>query len=498
MEVPEMKILFMAAEADPFVKMGGLGDVAGSLPQALRALSQKGKNGEPTSDGGADVRLVIPFHGVISRQDHVFRPAGSFSVPHPGGSIRAEAFETDLNGLPVYLISGPPIPKEAPVYSTDASVDGLKYTFFSLAALKLTQILGWAPDIIHANDWHTAPAIYALSLKLNAFNINAATLLGLHNLPYLGVGAGPGLEAFGLPPASGSLLPKWARQLPLPLGLLTTDHIVTVSPTYAQEILTPEFGSGLEDFLNTRLDSISGILNGIDVSYWDPEKDPAIEANYSKDSLSLRMANKTALVRELSLNLDPKIPLLAMISRMDPQKGVDLVPGALRALKNTEWQAVILGTGVPELEKAMRGLETEFPKRVRAVIRFDTKLSRRIYSGADALLIPSRYEPCGLAQMVAMRYGCVPVARSTGGLRDTIRDYSQAGESTGFLFKQASSKDLAGTLQRMLQVYAEPQAWQELQKHGMSQDFSWERSAREYLNLYQILTAKKKATETDL
>jgi len=481
-----MKILYMAAEADPFVKVGGLGDVAGSLPQALRAFSQAGED-EPDSCECPDIRLVIPFHGAISEKDYDLRPAGTFSVPHPGGSIRADAFETDLNGLPVYLISGPPIPKEAPVYSTDASVDGLKYTYFSLAALKLTEKLGWAPDIIHANEWHTAPAIYALSLKLQSYNINPATLLGLHNLPYLGVGAGPGLEAFGLPPARGSLLPEWSQQLPLPLGLLTTDQIVTVSPTYAQEILTPEFGSGLDDFLKTRSDSISGILNGIDMSSWDPEKDPAIEANFSGDSLSLRRFNKTVLAREFGLDPDPQIPLLAMISRLDHQKGIDLVPGALRALKDFEWQAIILGTGVPELEKVAREFEAEFPRQARAIIRFDPNLSRRIFAGADILLIPSRYEPCGLAQMEAMRYGCVPVARSTGGLRDTILDYDHSEQSTGFLFKEASSEDLAERLRCSLQVYKDSQAWQELQKRGMSQDFSWERSVREYLGLYKSI-----------
>jgi starch synthase len=312
-------------------------------------------------------------------------------------------------------------------------------------------------------------------------------ILGVHNLPYLGAGADSALEAFNLPPAVGSRLPKWAQHMPLPLGLLAADRIVTVSPTYSREILTPEFGSGLHQFLRTRSDRISGILNGIDMERWNPETDSALVANFNQEELTARAANKAALQKEFDLQADDRIPLLAIISRLDPQKGIDLVPDALRQIRRMAWQAIILGTGSPELEEAVRRLEGEFPDRVRAAIRFDGILSRRMYAGADALMIPSRYEPCGLTQMIAMRYGCVPVARATGGLRDTILDYQESPESTGFLFKKASSPALAGALRRALKVYNDRDAWSSLQKRGMSQDFSWERSAREYLKLYQSI-----------
>ena len=498
MKKSSLRILFLAAEADPFIKIGGLGDVAGSLPVALRSLSpllsssvSEEKNEALESDIAMeiDVRLAIPLHGAIQRQAYPLEQVATFNVHHIDGPIQAEAYTIVTNRLPVYFIGGPLIPPDAPVYSADASADGLKFTFFSLAVLELARTLNWHPHIVHANDWHTAPAIY--SYKLNQeqsdFYYNTATVLGLHNLPYLGVGAGPALNAFGLPPAKQSTLPEWAKNMPLPLGLLSADHIVATSPTYAQEILTAEFGSGLQEFLSTRANSITGILNGIDVQRWDPSTDPHLITNYTSTNLSARQENKTALQRELGLTPDPYLPVFAMITRMDNQKGVDLVPGALRQVAGQPWQVVILGTGDPVLEASARLLETDYPDQVRAVIRFDAALSHRIYAGADALLIPSRYEPCGLTQMLAMRYGCVPIARATGGLRDTIQDYNQATGSTGFLFNDPTSKSLAEALDRALHVYANREEWHGLQRRGMAQDFSWASSARQYLSLYLSL-----------
>jgi len=485
-----LRVLFLAAEADPLVKVGGLGDVAGSLPLALRSFS--------TNDGQAlqvDARLAIPFHGGIRLEDYPVKQVCSFTVPHQSGPLLAEALLVEVNGLPVYLIRGPLIQPDFPIYTSDAYADGLKFTFFSLASLELTRQLHWAPDILHANDWHTAPAVYALSrIKRGVpFFRNTASLLGLHNLPYMGWGAGPALHEFGLPPASGSALPWWAQDMPLGMGLLTADRLVAVSPSYAREILTPEFGVGLEGFLLTRQASLSGILNGLDRSRWDPETDNSLEANYNAASLEARQANKSSLQRELGLPPGPRRPLLAMVTRLDYQKGVDLLPEALRLLAATPidagqpWQVVILGTGDPAIESAVRRLEAEFPLRVRAAIGFDAALSRRIYASADMLLLPSRYEPCGMAQMIAMRYGCVPVACATGGLKDTIQDYSHSADSTGFLFNGATAEGLAEALLRALQTYANPLAWNGLQQRGMARDFSWLRSARQYLDLYQTL-----------
>jgi starch synthase len=390
------------------------------------------------------------------------------------------------------------ITKDEQIYHSDASLDGPKFTLFSLAALELARHLDWVPDILHANDWHTALSIYALRQRRHEdrFFNKTITLIGVHNMPYLGVGAGNALASFGLSPAYGSMLPWWAQDMPLPLGLLSADHIVTVSPSYAQEMLTPDFASGLHDFLQSRSQNITGILNGLDTLRWDPATDSALTANYSLDSLDARRANKTALQNELGLTIDPSIPLLCMVTRLDPQKGVDLLPNALRQAADFTWQVVILGTGDPALEGTMRTLEASFPNRIRAAIRFDTRLSRRIYSAADAILIPSRYEPCGLTQMIGMRYGCIPIAHATGGLRDTVLDYTDFDQSTGFLFHGLTSESLAAVIRRTLHVYAQPELWQGLQMRSMQKDFSWENSAKKYLNLYLSLIASSRGKKS--
>jgi starch synthase len=266
---------------------------------------------------------------------------------------------------------------------------------------------------------------------------------------------------------------------------------VAVSPGYADEILTPEFGSGLHEFLHTRRDSISGILNGIQPANWDPETDQEIPARFSVASLPLRAGNKSALQREVGLADEPHTMLFGLISRLVHQKGVDLALSALQRIGDQNWQAIILGTGEPEIEVEARRLQEAYPDRVRSAILFDPAFSRRIYAGADVMLIPSRYEPCGLTQMIAMRYGCVPVARATGGLRDTIQDYSQTKTGTGFLFQDPTPEAMVEALQRTLQVYQDKRRWQGLQRRGMRRDFSWERSAQDYLQTYVSLLNRR-------
>jgi starch synthase len=280
-------------------------------------------------------------------------------------------------------------------------------------------------------------------------------------------------------------LPSWAASLPLPMGLAAADRIVAVSPGYAGEILTEEFGAGLDGYLHNRSDVISGILNGLDLEAWDPETDKALHTNFALGSLKDRQANKLALQNTLGFLKDPKMPLLGMITRMDYQKGIDMAIEALAAIADQEWQAVILGTGDPQQEGAAAQLAQQFPEKVRAVLRFDGQLARQIYAGADMHLIPSRYEPCGLTQMIAMRYGCVPLGRATGGLRDTIIDYHQSpATSTGFLYEGASGQALADAIVRGLGVYYDGRRWQGLQRRGMKQDFSWEKAARLYYDKY--------------
>lgn len=473
-----INVLFLAAEADPFIRIGGLGEVASALPLALKKI------------GDINIRLVLPLHGIIQRQGLDLKLEATFDVPSARGNIKTQALSTNYNGLPIYFITGAYILPDAPVYSSDTYRDGLKYTYFSLAALYLAKTLGWQVDILHANDWHTAAAIYALKKQLVPGNWETTTILSIHNLPYLGNKAGPALSAFNLPPSNDPALPAWARHLPLPLGLLTTDQIVAVSPSYAREIQSAEFGSGLHTFLRTQSRKISGILNGLNTRQWDPASDRYLVQNYTPECMTSRLENKIALQKEFNLQSDPRIPLLGLVSRMDPQKGIDLLPNALRLIQKQKWQVIILGTGVPEIEAAARQLSREYPQRVRSAIRFDAVLSHRIYAGSDAFLIPSRYEPCGLTQMISMRYGCIPIARSTGGLRDTITDYRHGNGRTGFLFSKATPHALAAAIRRALKIYSHPIEWKEMQLNGMLQDFSWENSARKYIQLYQQLVAE--------
>ncbi len=487
-----INVLFLASEAEPFVKVGGLGDVAGSLPRALRGLNQA--TGE--AQGKLDVRLVIPFHPAINKDAYTPVFVAEFPIHTLDGDILARAYSIDLDGLPVYLIGGTPIDNETAVYSVDFAADGYKYVFFSMAALALVRELDWKPDILHANDWHTAAAVYSMALQrpIDSFFRHTASVLTVHNLPYLGSFTSPALDAFGLPPAVDSNLPIWAQHMALPLGLLTADYIVAVSPGYSMEIKTKEFGSGLATFLSAHDEKITGILNGLDTSKWDPATDGELAARFDFNNLAKRSINKSFLQDELGLEIDPLIPLLAMVTRMDPQKGVDLAVDALRVLLQSDdehlphFQAVFLGTGSPILEDSARKLEQDYPDRIRARILYSDQLSRHIYAGADALLMPSRYEPCGLSQMIAMHYGCVPIARATGGLSDSIKDPADSDDCTGFLFKKATSTALAVAIKRALKMYLhQPKHWQELRIHGMHQDFSWDRSAQQYLHCYRML-----------
>lgn len=482
-----LKVLFLASEAAPLVKVGGLGDVAGSLPVALRRLSAPELTGRPL-----DVRLVLPFHNVIKEKFRQPQLAAEFKLVVPHGEIPVLVYMTQVADLPVYLIDGPPIAPDNRVYAVDALLDGEKYVFFSLAALEMTRCLLWKPDIIHANDWHTSAALYALAQRRKSDPIYKSmhSLLSVHNLPFMGKDAEPAVASYGLPRSRDKHLPVWARQFPLPLGLQCADLINAVSPGYAKEILTPEFGCGLQDFLKTRQDVLTGILNGLDPVDWDPMTDEVIVSNYDRASLGLKEPNKAALQAEFDLPVKPEVPLLVMVTRMDQQKGVDIAIEGLRLAADLDWQAIILGTGDSMLETSCRSLELEFPERVRALIRFDVNLSRKMYAGGDILLMPSRYEPCGLAQMIAMRYGTVPLARATGGLRDTIMDDPTLASSTGFLFEDARPEAFAESLRRAIYVFPDRETWSQIQGQGMEQDFSWEKSALEYAELYYKLAGR--------
>ena len=469
-----MKVLFLAAEAAPFVKVGGLGDVAGSLPGALAAL-------------GHDVRLALPGYGAIDWASHRPDLRARFVVPRDGTAFAGEAWETSSDGVPVYLLTGPPIPKDERIYGNSIDEDAPKFLFFSLAALAACRELGWQPDVVHANDWHTGPAVYRLATSpaSDDFFRDTATLYTIHNLPYTGRGAGRFLAEWGFGSSDRLfLLPEWARDSLLGIGLATADVLTTVSPTYALEIRTPEGGYGLDGALRARSDRLHGVLNGIDTRSWNPATDRAVQARFDADTIEERMVDRAALREEAGLDADERAPLLGMVSRLDSQKGFDIALPALRRWLDSGGQLVVLGTGDDAIERELASLELGWRGRASIRLRFDPPYSRRIFAGADAVLIPSRYEPCGLTQMIAMRYGAVPVARRTGGLADTITDAGEP-DGTGILFDGYDSASVLHALERAVRVYAERDEWRELQRRGMKTDFSWGRSASEYEALYR-------------
>ena len=478
--VRPLKVLFLAAEAAPWVQVGGLGEMAGSLAPSL--ASRK-----------VDLRLAIPLYPWLSLADLDPGPRIEFGVPGPDAVAVAGLVPARQGGTWVWWIDGDPIRKARSVYS-DPSEDAPRFLFFVRAALEACRALGWRPDVVHLHDWHTAAGAVAI-LKMRGtdpFWSGARTLVTIHNLPYLGVGGEAGVRAWGWARDADTRLPDWARGLPLPVGLSAADRISTVSPTYAQEIQTPESGAGLSDFLQQRSSDLTGILNGIDTQRWDPATDSALEARYSRKDVDPRRVNKAGLRQELGLPTASPAPLLGMITRMDPQKGVDLVLRALEALRGEPWELVLLGSGNADLEALAKAFHSRHPDRMALRIGFDLGLSRRIYSAADVLLVPSRYEPCGVAQMIAMRYGALPLVRATGGLKDTVRDADERG-GTGFVFGPADADALAACVLRALTALRDRKRWRTMQLRAMAQDFSWARSAAEYLALYRSLPASPAA-----
>jgi starch synthase len=476
-----LNILFLAAEANPFIKVGGLADVAGALPGALRALNSDGKKREKL-----DVRLVLPFHRRIQTDYPNISPFADFHIYRYGIKLKVNAYKIIKDGVPAYFIGGDPISKAEDVYSSNGEIDREKFTFFSIAALELCRVLKWKVDVIHANDWHTALALYsARTNKVDDYFNKTNGIITIHNLPYLGGEGGSIFQDYGITELNDEDLPKWAMKQILPMGIWAADSIVAVSETYSKEIITPEYGCGLHEYLNKRKGDLSGIINGLDQDLWNPLSDKNISSNFDINILSERDGNKSSLLREINLAEDPSIPLIGMVTRIDFQKGIDLTIKAMQSLVEKPWQLVLLGTGDPYIEAELKQLESEYPDRVRILLRFDSELSHKIYAGADIFLMPSRYEPCGISQMIAMRYGCVPVVHETGGLKDTVKD----GE-TGFLYKESDPLELAKVIGKSLDMFSNKKGWRSLQKNGMIRDFSWNKSACKYAAIYKSLTRK--------
>ncbi len=475
-----MRVLVVAAEASPLIKIGGLGDVAGVLPKAIRDLNPS----------NIDMRVILPYHQVLQKKPLKTRELGSFNLAIPTGQIPCRLSIFEEAEVPVYLVSNEYIDEVPCVYSVKPADDAMKYMSFSMAVLEAARLLDWKFDVLHANDWHTAVSLHLLKAirKTDPFFAGCKGLLTVHNMPYNGWGSQAAMKSLGIKPSTSRKLPGWARYTPLAMGLASADKVVAVSKGYAEEILTEPFGSGLSEFMQTLGDKLTGIVNGIDTESYNPETDKHIAAGYSSSDLDGKAACKRALQELAGFKPDPKIPIFSIVSRLDNQKGIDLALDAISKMAKLDWQFVLLGTGAPDLETQAIELAEEYPEKVACFIRFDDGLARKLYAGADILLMPSLYEPCGLSQMISMRYGNLPLAHAVGGLKDTIIDYSEhPAAATGFLFKEATTKALRREMQKALKVFMKKPLWKKLQINAMEKNFSWSISAREYLEVYKSL-----------
>ena len=475
-----LKVLLLATEVVPFAKTGGLADVTGSLPPAVRAL-------------GHDIRVAMPRYGRINPQRfNLSRLPGSFAVPMDSHTEPAELMQASLaNQTPVYFVDSPRYFDREGIYMYPD--DAERFIFFCRAALEGTRHLGWQPDVIHCHDWQTAlvPNWLKTVYARDAFFAETASVYTIHSLAFRGLFGRRVLEIAGIaecefvagPPGTdpGQVVDFMAR------GITYADALSTVSPTYAREILTPEFGEHMDALLLKRRDRLSGILNGMDVDEYDPATDRYLEKTYTRETLERRADNKLALQHYACLEPSRRSPLVGIISRLVDEKGLDLIqPIVETMLRNLDVQFVLLGTGEERYHRFFLDLAQRHPGRTAIFLTFNASLARRIYAGSDIFLMPSRFEPCGLSQMIAMRYGSVPLVRAVGGLADTVRNFDPAtDEGTGFVFEPYEGMALYTALVRAVETYRHPDVWRRLQEHGMQQDFSWQASARQYVELYQ-------------
>lgn len=480
-----MKILFVASELDPFAKTGGLADVAAALPKALHRL-------------GHDVRIVLPLYHQIPRQAFGLKPTKlACTVTLAGEALTAAVWEAVLpkTKVPVYFFEQPALYGRDGIYQDGGKdfPDNLKrFGFFSQAALKLPAALGWSPDVVHCHDWQTA--LCCAHLRLGGARepalAGAGCVFTIHNLAYQGLFPQTQWDLTGLPESAFSLhgLEFYGQINTLKGGLVSADALTTVSPNYAKEIRTPESGCGLDGVLRGRSAELTGILNGIDFDEWNPAADPHLPATFTADEPAGKSVCKLALQRAQGL---PEVHdlLFGMIQRLAEQKGIDLLVQAAPDLMALPIQLVVLGTGEAKYHAQLTGLARKYPERMAVNLAFDNALAHQIEAGADAFLMPSRFEPCGLNQMYSMRYGTVPVVRQVGGLADTVTDLTPttnaAKSATGFMIEAHTSAALVGAVKRAVAAYADHGVWTSLMRAGMTADFSWTASAKAYAQVYE-------------
>jgi starch synthase len=487
-----MKILFAASEIYPLIKTGGLADVAGALPVALR-------------NKGHDVKLIMPaYRGILEKVAPIQK---SINLGNPFGVGDLLLLETHIpeNDTPIWLLQcqalyeredGPYVDKNG----IDFTDNHIRFAALSWATATLAlhgDLMDWQADILHLNDWQTGfAAAYLKGWKTEHLPI----VTTVHNLRYNGSFDMDKFVDTHLSPELLSIhgMEFYGRFSGLKAGLVYADAITTVSPTYAQEILTPEYGDGLDGTLRAMQEKLSGILNGVDYDQWSPEKDTLIPHNYDVESLDQKQANKLALLQENGLSEDTSKPIFGVVSRLTEQKGLDLVLEVMPALLDKGARLVVLGSGDKHLESEYLALQKTYPEQVAVRIGYFEDYSHRIQAGIDALLIPSRFEPCGLTQLYALKYGTLPVVRQTGGLADTVFEDAVLGDAVpgnekranGFVFKEANAESLKSAMERCMECFNDTEKWQEKQKNAMRYDYSWDVVTDQWINLYQSLLNK--------
>jgi starch synthase len=473
-----VRIVFAAAEVAPYAKVGGLADVAGSLPQALAAL-------------GHDVSVYLPFHRSIDAEKWGIPDDGVRSVPYGRSTVRVGYPHVTRGGVRTVFVRNDARIGRDTVYG--ARDDAKRYALFSRAVAEDLAHGRAHPDVVHAHDWHAALLVPMVAGPYRRTLRGAATVFTIHNLAYQGQTSSDVLDVVGLP--KRRLTVEGPGQLnPMARAIAAADIVSTVSERYAQEILTPEFGSGLQDLLASRREDLWGIVNGIDVDAFDPATDRHIPARYTPADMRGKAQDKAALQKELGLAVGTGIPLFGVIGRLVEQKGIDILTPVAPEILRSGAQIAVLGTGEPTYEAMWKDLAARHKGTLSLTLGFDAALAQRIYAGSDMFLMPSRFEPCGLGQLISFRYGTVPVVRSVGGLADTVRDAdADRRRGTGFAFSEYAAAPLADAVRRAVRAYRDDGRWNPLRERVMKLDHSWTASAKRYVELYEAARAAKRA-----
>ncbi|MFQ5329317.1 MAG: glycogen synthase GlgA [Thermodesulfobacteriota bacterium] len=476
-----LKVLIVSSEAVPFAKTGGLADVAGALPQALKAA-------------GCDVTLAMPLYREVVEKGGDFEEVdGAITVKIGLHDVTASLLRGESDGVPVYFLKQDEYFDRSFLYGTPDSdyFDNLeRFTLFARGLLDGLSRLGETFDVIHCNDWQTGLIpLYLKSLYRADKNYRrTATLFTIHNIAYQGIFPSPLFPVTGLPSRLFSVdgLEFWGNISLLKGGLLFAELVTTVSKRYSREIQTKEFGYGLEGVLKARRKGLFGVLNGVDYREWNPEHDPHIAAPYSRKNISGKATCRRDLLGEFGLKLPAKRPLIGIISRLADQKGFDILSEAMDEIMAMDVGMVLLGTGERRYHELFTALAARYPKRLGVKISYDNTLAHKIEAGADIFLMPSKYEPCGLNQIYSLKYGTVPIVRATGGLDDTVEGYDRKrGKGNGFKFSRYAPTALVRKVGEAVTLFQDKREWRKVMQSGMAEDFSWERSAKRYITLYR-------------